>query len=207
MQRIFNFSDWQTLKPDVRWTLGGEESQPRVIRLEVNAEDKCKLYVEEDGVENFLALVEGRDEIQFSTEGVCHLSVSGGLVNIKTAELADWSVEAVDDTTFTTIVERRMRNPELELMMHLQQQNMEKRLAAQQAEFDRRLEARFAASNVGTTGGTVNNPPPISAPSSATDGGTTGNPSGTAIGSGTSDGSAPPAPSTAGSGSDAPAAK
>lgn len=148
MQRIFNFDEWAQCSPEFMPTLGTDESGSRVIRLEVNAEDKCKIFVQtNDGQEHFLALVEGRDEIYFSAEGKVHLLFSG-FCNIRTAEQQDWTMEPVDDTTFTTIVERRTRNPELELMMRIQQENIERRMAAQAAEYDRRLQAAIAARDV-----------------------------------------------------------
>lgn len=175
MQRIFNFDEWAQMSPEFVPSFGAETSPARVVVLEVNAEDKCKLFVRtNDGQEHFLALVEGRDEIQFSVEGEWGLVVVGGMCNIKTAEMQDMEMQPVDDTTFTTLMERRVRNPELEMMMFLANQNVEKRLAEQSAEFDRRLAARDAARDLGTASGTLVQPVAKPADQGAASGSTAG---------------------------------
>lgn len=143
MQRMFNLDKWRYLAQGevIRFT----SDRPRTVRLEVNAEDKCKFFVAE-GAEDpvFLAVVEGRDALEFSAQGEFDLLVTGGSAAIYTADGDDWSVAEVDGATFTKIVERRMRNPELEYMMFVQNQNMEKRLAQQADELQRRFEASAA---------------------------------------------------------------
>lgn len=143
MQRIFNLDKWRTI-------LEGEfieflSDRPRTVRLEVNARDRVRLFVQQEGGEPaFLAIVEGRDTVEFSANGAFDLYVEGGECAVYTADGDDWSVAEVDAVTFTKIVERRIRNPELELMMAITRQNMETRLAAQSAEMERRFEATLA---------------------------------------------------------------
>lgn len=189
MQRIFNFLDWRTLSDGQKVGFPGKTS--RVVVLEVNAQDEARLFVEEDGTIHFLAVVFGRDEIQFAVEGGFAIICEGGPVHFKTAEDSDWSVQPVDDTTFTTLVERRQRNPELEQIMYQAQINMERRLAAQSEEFQRRIDAAVAAGNMGIPGRTAPAASAIVSGGGAADGGETGGAGGKA------DGSVAPAPSSA----------
>lgn len=168
MQRIFNWDDWNTLVDGGEADFDG--THERRVVLEVNAEDKVRLYVEEEGTWHFLALVEGRDEVHFAVGGGFALRCEGGTAHFKTAETADWSVEPVDDTTFTTLMERRIRNPDLELMMYQANLNVERRIAEQREEFERRLSALDTARNVPVVEPVVP-PAPVPEGDGAADGG------------------------------------
>lgn len=147
MQRMFNLTKWRWMTDGEVMTFAG--SGARLVKLEVNSPDKCRLFITHGGKTEFLAQVEGRDTIEFSIEGPFEVVAIGGELAFYTADGADWSVEPVDDQTFTRIVERKMRNPELELMMALANRNMEKRLEAAQRETERRLLQRIN-SNMGS---------------------------------------------------------
>lgn len=198
MQRLFNLSKWRVVTEGelIRY----EREHPRTVRFEVNSPELVRLDLIEDGREpTFLARIQGRDIIEFSADGSFEITVSGGECYFYTVEGDDWSVEPVDDRTFTKIVERRQRNPEMEYMMQVQQLNMEKRLAAQAAELERRFEERYASRNDGRT---VIAPPSVDGPINSGAGldpdGTSSDPTKTVDGSGASDGGAPAAPATAG---------
>lgn len=189
MQRMFNLSKWQRIAEGELVSFCGE--RPRTVRLEVNAPERVKLYVTEGKAEPvFLAAVEGRDTVEFSSDGAFDLYVVGGEISVFTAEGQDWTVQSVSNATFTKIVERRIRNPELEYMMAVTYANMEKRLAAQSAELDRRLQARIAGTDLGPapTAPTEN----VGAPAaSAAGSGATSDPATAPAGAGTSDELAP----------------
>ena len=198
MQRLFNLSKWRVVSEGelIRY----EREHPRTVRFEVNAPNLVRLDLIEDGRDPmFLARVIGRDVIEFSADASFEITVDGGDCYFYTVEGDDWSVEPVDDRTFTKIVERRQRNPELEYMMAVQQQNMEKRLAAQADELERRFAARYSAGNDGRT---VVAPPAVDGPINSGAGvdpdGTSSKPTKTADGTGASDGGSPAAPATAG---------
>lgn len=147
MQRIFNLDKWRTITEGEAIRFAGKWGE-RVIRLEVNARDKVRLFVQEDGDEPaFLALVEGRDLIEFTAKAGFDLMVDGGECSFYTADGQDWSIADVGEETFTKIVERRQRNPELELMMAMAQRNMEERLATQGQELERRFQAALDRAN------------------------------------------------------------
>lgn len=141
-QQMMNLSKW-------KWLTEGELARftgikPRAVRLDVNAPDKIKMFIRyDDGEPVFLALVEGRDRIEFGVDGAFDLYIEGGECAFYTVDGSDWSVEKVDHRSFTRIMERRVRNPELEKLMHLQQVNLERRLAQQERDFEKRLERRL----------------------------------------------------------------
>lgn len=140
-QQLMTLSKW-------KWLTEGElarftKTEPRTVRIDVNSPDKVRLFIRYEDGPIFLALVEGRDRVEFSVDGAFDLYIEGGECAFYTVDGADWSVEKVDHKSFTRIMERRVRNPEIEKMMYLTQLNVERRLAQQEADFERRLERRF----------------------------------------------------------------
>lgn len=87
----------------------------------------------------FLALVKGRDRLEFSVDGEFDLMVEGGSANIYTVDSADVATRVVDPVIFTRVANRRVRNPELEWMMFQQRRNQEALFESMQRETDRRL--------------------------------------------------------------------
>lgn len=200
MQRMFNLSKWRVVTEGemIRF----ESSHPRTVRLEVNSPDRAKLLLhEEERDPCFLAVVNGRDAIEFSADGTFEITVTGSDVYFYTAEGDDWSVEPVDGRTFTRIVERRSRNPEMELMMHMAMTNMERRLDQQAAELERRFERRAATGHDGTAR-PVPQDGPINSGAGLDPDGTKADDTKSADGSGASDSGAPAAPKTKGGGND-----
>lgn len=204
MQRMFNLSKWRVVTEGelIRY----EREHPRTVKFEVNAPNLVRLDLIEDGREPvFLARVIGRDVIEFSADGSFEVTVSGGECFFYTVEGDDWSVEPVDDRTFTKIVERRTRNPELEHMMYVQQMNMERRLEEQAAELERRFAARFPEGHAqreftGTTA--VGGDAPVNSGAGLDPDGTSGDSTKTHDGAGTPDSGSPAAPATEGTSKD-----
>ena len=134
MQRMFNLDKWERLR--MGEALDFTNDRPRTVTIEVNAPEKTALYVVQDGGEVFfLALVEGRDTLEFSSSGAFQLTVEGSDCMIYTADGDDISMQAVDDVSFTKIVERRRRNPELEAIAATMSRNLERRMEQQAHEF------------------------------------------------------------------------
>lgn len=196
MQRMFNLSKWRVVSEGelIRY----ERDHPRTVRFEVNAPNLVRLDLIEDGREPvFLARVIGRDVIEFSADGSFDITVDGGECFFYTVEGDDWSVEPVDDRTFTRIVERRSRNPELEHMMYMQQINMERRLEAQAAELERRFSARFPEGHAQRDISAAQGDGPINSGAGLDPDGTSSDPTKTHDGAGTPDSGAPAAPANA----------
>lgn len=130
MQRIFNVDKWTSI--EVGQVLEFPVERPRLVRLEVNAPDVALLYLlDASGTAMFLARVCGRDTVEFISPGAFSLSVTDGACSVYTVDgtVGHRTVEAPQ--SFTTIVERRKRNPELDAMMRMMNQNIERRLAQQ----------------------------------------------------------------------------
>lgn len=136
MQKIYDLKTWIELPESQRLEFSSD--RPRTVRFEVNAPKEAALYVAgDDGELRFLALVKGRDTIEFSADGAFSLMAEGDQLQavwIKTADGDDVSVEHDAPDNFTKIVERRRRNPELELLVAKAMANQERRLAQQEAE-------------------------------------------------------------------------
>lgn len=137
VQRLFNIEKWINVGEGQSWSLAGDKV--RVIRVEVNAPDRVRLFVidETDDV-RFLATVLGRDTIEFVAASTVRLFVEGGSIDIYSVDGDDPSFTVAAPKIFTKIMERRRRNPELEAIALQMNANMERRLA-QQADDLRRL--------------------------------------------------------------------
>lgn len=149
MQRFYNLDKWQKIGEGEVITF--TDTRPRTVRVEVNAPDDTGIFIFEGDSKDgqFLARVCGRDVLEFSPNDKFAL-VADGECYIYTADGQNWAMAPVDDMSFTRIVERKQRNPELERMMYEMQYNLEKRLAKQAEDFelklarDRRLARRDA---------------------------------------------------------------
>lgn len=108
----------------------------RRVRLEVLSEGPSRLYVTTDDGRFFIGHFEGYDVVQFAVPGVWKIEAQGaGNVKIYCGEMEKLNVEASDDAvSFAQIMTRRVRNPELERLMHKMNINLERRL--QQVEND-----------------------------------------------------------------------
>lgn len=156
MQRMFNLDKWTRL--DKGKGLEFTNPRPRNVRLEVNSPVKAALHViDEHGEDHFLALVEGRETVEFGTTGAFSLT-SDAECNVYTADGADISSVVVEPVILTKIAERRARNPELEYLQRVMYENMERRIAATEADFARRLVAERGTGS-GSTASPVETPP------------------------------------------------
>lgn len=115
----------------------------RRIRLHVNSPDIARVWlVHGEGDVQFLARVEGYQVVEFYADSNVTLNIDGDDVWWRCAETEPTFVEVVDPVIFTKIANRRHRNPELEAIMYRMQENMDRRLAMQSAEFEAALERR-----------------------------------------------------------------
>lgn len=157
MQRIFNVDKWVVIEPGQ--VLEYPSERPRQVRVEVNSSDVGNLYlINAEGEAFHLARICGRDTVEFISPGKFSLSVADNPISVYTVDGTSGHVTVEAPQSFTTIVERRRRSPEIEAMMRMMQNNVERRLAQQaeelaeqygrrQREFDRRS-AEIAAARV-----------------------------------------------------------
>lgn len=145
MQRIQNVKDWLCVEDGKAFNLSGVAN--RRVRLDVNAPFEARLWLSDgDGVTYFLAAVLGRDVIEFHAEfETCSITAEGSDVYIQTVDGQDLSIAVPDAVSMTKLIERRPRNHEMELMMFHQNQNLERRLAAQRDELAALWDRREAA--------------------------------------------------------------
>lgn len=141
--RINNIGKWTELAVDKVLDLAGEGQ--RKVRVELNCEAPTRLDVWQGVDKTLLAVVEGYQVVEFSIDGEAELAAtSEGEVWYFTNHGDDLSVERPDEKSITTIMSRRARNPQQELMMFKLQQNVNKRMDALAAEADE-LRAALAA--------------------------------------------------------------
>lgn len=134
MQRIFNVDKWHLIAAGQ--AVNFENTEARRVRIHVNAPDPVKLYyADNNGDVTFLARVVGRDVVEFGAyEGGFAITAEGGDCWIDTVDGENFSFVIPDAVILTRIAERRVRNPEIELMNYLMNQNIERRLNAQRDE-------------------------------------------------------------------------
>lgn len=149
MQRLFALSQWAFLAAGAGNHYPGQLA--RTVRLEVNAPVETGLYIvpydEQTGEQKepvFLALVKGRDLVEFSADYAFDLVPQDDLY-ILTVDGQLTHVEVEDAVSFTKIVERKRRDPVLEQMMWEANRNMEARLAQQSEHLTRMFAAEAAA--------------------------------------------------------------
>lgn len=144
MQRIFNIEKW-TLIPQGK-AMHFQGDRPRKVSVDVNCPTRSQLYLVLPSGKHFLALVEGRDTVEFYVNGPFGLTTLGSDCYVYTADGQGITFEAVDSESFAVIRERRARNPELEYIAALMAENMNRRLEAQAHELRRIFERRVGAS-------------------------------------------------------------
>lgn len=141
MQRIFNVTAWTVIEPGQ--VLEYPLERARLVRLEVNASEDANLFLLDAGGEAYhLARVRGRDTIEFVSPGPFSLSAADGAISVYTVDGTSGHRTVEAPQSFTTIVERRRRSPEIDAMMRVMNSNMERRLAQQADELAKQFERR-----------------------------------------------------------------
>lgn len=145
MQRLHNLDKWKCLTEGV--ALNFASAQPRRVRLDVNAPGEVRVsHIDGNGEYTFLALVKGRDVIEFMAQGEFSVIAEGGDLWLHTIDGENMTFSIPDAVILTNIVERRPRNHEQELMNYLMNQNIERRYAQMREDLDREWARREAAS-------------------------------------------------------------
>ena len=150
MQKIGDVNRWHHMPVGTAWQLPGEH--PRTVRLNVNAPGRARFYlIDAHGEERFLGTSEMRAGLEFYVTGKAAITTPDEDVFIWSAEFEPTHFEVPDREIFTKIANRAARNPDLEYLMHLQQVNMERRLAAIQQDLEARYDARVRTEAVTPT--------------------------------------------------------
>ncbi|RWJ65130.1 MAG: hypothetical protein EOR33_20305 [Mesorhizobium sp.] len=147
--RIGDLGRWSQVAPGS--TIKFDKHKPRKIRLDVRASDEVAWFVErfdpEDGelIAEFLCLTPpGMSVIEMSVDkGGVSLTpqfAAGQYLLFQTPEYEVFNLESPNPgDTFLKIAHRRQRNPEVEYMEFLMNQNMEARLRHMDEEIARRM--------------------------------------------------------------------
>lgn len=144
MIKLNELTRWRALAQGEVLTL--PEGNSRRIRLEVNSPGRAPFYIVDSPTQmRFLAAPVGRDVIEFIADGEISITTGGDDVFVYTAELEPTFTVIEDAEVFTQIAVRAARNPDMEHMMYLQQQNVERRMAQLQAEMEARLDQTYNA--------------------------------------------------------------
>lgn len=102
--------------------------KPRKVRLELLAADEVTVAVKFDKRSMPIGVFHGYEVISFQMQGPFTLTCDGQCF-VWTPELeTTGAVEIPDAIPFTTMMNRRERNPQLELLMHKMNQNVERRM-------------------------------------------------------------------------------
>lgn len=140
-QKMFNVRRWAQLEDGKVLTF--PSPRKRKVVIDVNSTGESQLwYISEDGEALFLALVRGRDTLDFITDGKFSLSCLGDECWVYTVDGENIAYEDPSSISFTKIVERRARNPELMEIEARLMQNITRRLAAQSREQEAYFERR-----------------------------------------------------------------
>jgi len=132
MIRLGNLDRWIALMPGEILAIGNERRESRRILLTVRAPGMARLWYR-DNIDNkaeFLCSVQMYDQVEFHSAGLFELYTTDDDVLVICSETERSMIANPDPATFTTIADRKARNPELERLMHLQTQNMERRFAS-----------------------------------------------------------------------------
>lgn len=138
MPKLDSLDRWIALPVGSRLTLPGDA--PRRIRLNVNSPGLTPLYiVTPDGEVRFLASAYCRDTIEFAAGGNVVIMTETEHVSVYSAENEPTFTVIENAESYTQIANRAARNPDLEYIEFMQNQNMERRLAALAAEIEARV--------------------------------------------------------------------
>lgn len=137
-QRIHSLSKWQSL--DEGKAVDFVLDKARTVVLEVNAPQEVALYVQEKECRpQFLALVKGRERVEFGVERAFKIIADGGPVWLYTFDGQETGFVVESPYIFTRIADRKQRNPHQELVEYQMRENI-RRMGEQLArESERRL--------------------------------------------------------------------
>lgn len=143
--RIINAVDWSRLEPG-NW-IDLSSAKRRLVKLEVNSDFPTRYSLvdfDEHGVEQttFLGVVQGWEKIeivvgpqaklQAETEGEVWWFTNDGFASAQ---------EIPNEHSFTTLLQRKSRSDQMEIMLRLQQENYNRLLAQQERDDAERVRA------------------------------------------------------------------
>lgn len=193
MITVNDVTDWHLMVPGSGMSFLNKN--PRACTIDFNVAGTASIYItlherDRDGVTIpekepvLLAHVTGRETVKFAVPGPYTILSATEDVDVFVLSRDSSKVHrvAIDEEVFTTLHEPRTRDPHLEKVIAQMNRGIERRLASQQAQFEREIarerENAAAAAAAAITGGTGNGGKPKAptepAPPSGGDGDTGG---------------------------------
>lgn len=146
MIKLNTLVDWATLEPgkQIPFRAPANKSGARKVRLNLNCAEPTVLYLQDEfGVRLLTAVPAGLEVVEFSHGG--DFAIFGeeehGAVQFLTKEGEPPVMVDVDPQSFTKVLQRKARNPELEAIRYEMLQGQMRREADMQAGFAAQLEA------------------------------------------------------------------
>lgn len=145
MQKIYNLDKWFELKEGD--ALSMKAARARTVRIDVNSPAEVALYIRVGDEVLFLALVKGRDTIEFSSPGGEEFALlcEGASCYVHSNDGQAVHNVAPDAVSFTKIIERKPRNHDYEVMQFEMRRNMTRMMEQQAGELERIVARRLAA--------------------------------------------------------------
>lgn len=146
MQKLMDLSRWFLLAPGSKLDFNSE--RPRSVSVDINAAHRTRIdMIDPDGVVQFLAIVEGRDRLEFQTTGAFSLAVDQPETFIYSEDSDTVHLVVDAPESYTKIMQgRRTRNPELEYIADRMNRNFQRQLERQERVYGdllaRTIEAR-----------------------------------------------------------------
>ncbi|QCS37272.1 hypothetical protein [Tortoise microvirus 78] len=136
--KVGDLNRWKQLKLGDALALNSDRQ--RQVRLEVNVDQPTQVMAVRGTDVVLLGVVMGMDVIEFVTDGPTEVAfTTEGQVFYFTRDGDSEALDLVEEVSFATLANRRARNPQVELMFYKMNQNMERRLAQQADDFERRM--------------------------------------------------------------------
>lgn len=174
--KLGNLTSWKPVNPGDGILLPGKK---RRVRIAFNTQAATKVVALQRNEVYVLGVVTGMQEYEFGASGDVEIHLDTDQVALWRTDDGVQTATQPSTDSFTKMMERKERNPELEYMMYMAEQNAKRRsdqmLASAEAMIERRLKNEISA---GATRGTPQ-PEPVAASGS---GAPSGAPAGAAAG-------------------------
>lgn len=145
MIRLFGLGQWSKLGAGEIASF--DNMKARTVRLEVILEAAGALYIHTGDDEGLVVPANGRETVEFYADGAFAVSADVGLA-IFTADMDVRHIVNEGQVSFARVVERRARNPELEVIEQRMHENMRRMMQSQLVERERMIDRRVQAAIV-----------------------------------------------------------
>lgn len=173
--RLGKLTDWKVVKDeeDIVFT----SDRPRIVKMAIRTEVRQSMYIDTPDWSEFLCIVDGYQEVEFTVEGVFSLRGEGGF-SVLSADSTYVGIPNTDEEVFTRMHEKRPIAPEILAMQKVMAKNMDRlkadirrdmegmerarrRQERREAELAAEIAAAAAEAGAGTDEGSKSSPAPV----------------------------------------------